>query len=98
MPVLHVRVGPHDDVAGRLVQRLPERFALAHERAIARQDIGVADDARTLGLGDLAGAVGRGRIDDQDLVEERHATDHLAHRSPDDGPDGLLLVEGGQDE
>ena len=36
VPVLHVRVGPYDDVATRLEDRLPERFALADERAVAR--------------------------------------------------------------
>ena len=56
------------------------------------------DDAGALGLGDLAGPVGRRRVDDEDLVEERHATDHLAHRPPDDRPDRLLLVERRQDE
>ena len=39
VPVLHVRVGPHDDVARRLVDRLPERLTLARERAVARQDV-----------------------------------------------------------
>ena len=86
VPVLHVGVGPHDDVAGRLVERLPERLALADERAVARQDVGMLDDARALGLGDLAGPVRRRRVDDEDLVEQRHATDHLAHRPRTIGP------------
>ena len=81
VPVPDVRVGPHDDVAGGLVDRLPERLALAHERAVARQDVGVLDDAGALGLGDLARPVGRRRVDDEDLVEERDAPDHLAHRA-----------------
>ena len=56
------------------------------------------DDAGALGLGDLAGPVGRRRVDDEDLVEQRHAPDHLAHRAPDDRADGLLLVERREDQ
>ena len=56
------------------------------------------DDAGALGLGDLARPVGRGGVDDQDLVEQRDAADHLADRPPDDRPDRLLLVERRQDE
>ena len=56
------------------------------------------DDARALRLGDLARPVGRRRVDDEDLVEQRHPADHLAHRAADDRPDRLLLVEGRQDE
>ena len=56
------------------------------------------DDAGALGLGDLARPVGRRRVDDEDLVEQRHAADHLAHRPADDRPDRLLLVERRQDE
>ena len=82
----------------RLVERLPERLALAPERAVAGQHVGVLDDAGALGLGDLAGPVGRGGVDDEDLVEERDAADHLAHRPADDRPDRLLLVERRQDE
>ena len=81
-----------------LVDRLPERFALADERAVAGQHVGVLDDAGALGLGDLAGPVRRRRVHDEDLVEERDAADHLAHRAAHDRPDRLLLVEGRQDE
>ena len=56
------------------------------------------DDPGALGLGDLAGPIGRRRVDDEDLVEQRHAADHLAHRPADDRPDGLLLVERRQHE
>ena len=56
------------------------------------------DDAGALGLGDLAGPVRRRGVDDEDLVEERHAADHLAHRPPDDRADRLLLVERRQHE
>ena len=56
------------------------------------------DDPGALGLGDLAGAIGRRRVDDEDLVEQRHAADHLAHRPADDRPDRLLLVERRQHE
>ena len=56
------------------------------------------DDPGALGLGDLARPVGRHRVDDEDLVDERHPTHHLAHRPPDDRPDRLLLVERRQDE
>ena len=56
------------------------------------------DDPGALGLGDLARPVGRRRVDDEDLVEERHAADHLAHRPAHDRPDRLLLVERRQDE
>ena len=56
------------------------------------------DDAGALRLGDLARPVGRRRVDDEDLVEQRDAADHLAHRAPDDRPDRLLLVERRQDE
>ena len=98
VPVPDVRVGPGDDVAGRLVERLPERLALAPERAVAGQDVGMLDDPGALGLGDLAGPVRRRRIDDDDLVEERHPADHLADRPPDDRADRLLLVERRQDE
>ena len=53
---------------------------------------------RALGLGDLTRPVRGVRIDDQDLVEQRHAPDHLAHRAPDDRPDGLLFVQRRQHE
>ena len=56
------------------------------------------DDPGALGLGDLAGPVGRRRVDDEDLVEQRHAAHHLADRPADDRPDRLLLVERRQDE
>jgi hypothetical protein len=56
------------------------------------------DDPRALRLGDLAGPVGRRGIDDEDLVHERHAADHLTHGPPHDRPDGLLFVEGRQDQ
>src|SRR5207244_2595220 len=49
VPVADVGVGPDDDVARRLVERLPERLALAVERAVAGQDVGVADAARAYG-------------------------------------------------
>ena len=84
VPVPDVGVGPDDDVAARLEEGLPERLALAPERAVARQDVGVLDDAGALGLGDLAGPVGRLRVDDQDLVDERDAAHQLADRAPDD--------------
>src|SRR5712671_107901 len=58
MPVADVRVGPDDDVPGRLEDRLPEGLALATERAIAWQDVRMLDDPCPLGLGDLAGPVG----------------------------------------
>ena len=56
------------------------------------------DDAGALGLGDLARPVGRRGVDDEDLVEQRHAADHLAHRPADDRADRLLLVERRQHE
>ena len=98
VPVLHVRVGPHDDVAGGLVDRFPERLALADERAVSRQNVGMLDDARALGLGDLACPVGRCGVDDEHLIEQRHPADHLTHGPSNDGPDRLLLVERRQDE
>jgi hypothetical protein len=58
----------------------------------------VLDDLRALRLGDLTGPVRRGRIDDDDLVEERRSADHLPDRPTDDRADRLLLVQGGQDE
>ena len=56
------------------------------------------DDPGALGLGDLARPVRGRRIDDEDLVEQRHPADHLAHRPADDRADRLLLVERRQDE
>ena len=56
------------------------------------------DDPGALGLGDLAGPVGRAGVDDEDLVEERDPAHHLAHRPADDRADRLLLVERRQDE
>ena len=98
VPVPDVGVGPHDDVAARREERLPERLALAAERAVARQHVGVLDDPRALGLGDLARPVGRRGVDDEDLVEQRHAPDHLAHAPAHDRADRLLLVERRQDQ
>ena len=66
-----VGIRPHDDVAGRREQRLPERLALAAERAVAREHVQVLDDACSLGLGDLARPIGRRGVDDEDLVEQR---------------------------
>ena len=56
------------------------------------------DDAGTFRFGDLARPVRRRGVDDEDLVEQRHAADHLAHRPADDRPDRLLLVERRQDQ
>ena len=56
------------------------------------------DDAGAFRFGDLARAVRRRGVDDEDLVEQRHAPDHLAHRPADDRPDRLLLVERRQDQ
>ena len=98
VPVPDVGVGPDDDVAARLEDRLPERLALAPERAVAGEDVGVLDDAGALGLGDLAGPVGRLRVDDEDLVDQRDPAHQLADRAADDRPDRLLLVERRQDE
>ncbi len=98
VPVAHVRVSPDDQVAGRLVQRFPERLALAPEAAVAAQDVGMLDDAGALGLGDLAGSIRRRRVDHHDLVEQWHPTHHLPDRAADDRADRLLLVERRQHE
>ena len=98
VPIADVRIGPGDDVAVRLVERLPERLPLAPEAAVTGQDVGVLDDTRAFGLGDLTRPVRGGGIDDHDLVEQRDTAHHLPDRPADDRPDRLLLVERRQDE
>ena len=44
-------------------------------------------------LGDLARPIGRRGVDDEDLVEQRDATDHLPDRLAHDRADRLLFVE-----
>ncbi len=96
MPVPDVRVGPGDQVAGRLVEALPERLALAPIGAVAWQHLGVADHACALGLRDLAGVVVGVGVDDQQLVDERQLLHQLDPRGTHDRPDGLGFVEGRQ--
>ena len=57
----------------------------------------MADDAGALRLRPSRGCRRRIGVDDQQLVDERDLLHQLAARRAHDGPDGLRLVEGGQD-
>ena len=58
----------------------------------------MGNDPGTRVGGDLPRAVVRVRVDDEDLVEQREALDHLLDRTLHDRADRLRLVEGRQDE
>ena len=58
----------------------------------------MGDDPGTRVGGDLARLILRVRVDDEDLVEQLEALDHLLHRALHDRADRLRLVEGRQDE
>ncbi len=99
VPVPDVRVRPDDDVAAGLVERLPERLALAAERPVARQDVGVLDDARARGRR-------RSRACRRWTRSRSRASRRGAARAPPsrgsrrrhDRPDRLGLVERRQDQ
>ena len=93
LDVADVGVDPGDDVPVEHVEALPERLALAAEGAELGQDLGVAVDRHAQLLGDLDGAVGAVRVDDHDLVDERHLVHQRAPHALDDRPDRPLLVQ-----
>ncbi len=88
-----VRVRPGDEVPGRGVQALPERFALAAVRAVARQHVRVNHHSRALRLGDRARVVVRLGVDHEQLVDQRELLHQLAPGAVDDRPDRRRLVE-----
>ena len=69
VPVADVRVRPDHDVAGRLVEALPERLALAAVAAVARQHLAVDRYPGSLGGGDLPRAVLGVGVHDQELID-----------------------------
>ncbi len=93
VPVPDVRVAPGNEVAARLEEALPEGLALAAVRAVAGQHVGVLDDTRPLGLGDLARAIGRRGVDDEELVHQGHAVDEDAAGPRHDLADRRFFVE-----
>src|SRR2546430_8237465 len=68
----HVGVDPRDDVAAKDVQTFPERLALPAVAAGLGQDLIVDEDRNALLFGDLARAVLRARVDDDELVDQRN--------------------------
>ncbi len=96
--VLYVRVYVDDDVAGELVDRLPQVLALAAFGFETGEDV-----AREVGVGaearrDLERAVVASRIDHHDLVEQRIPLLQLAAEDHDLLADRLLFVERGDTE
>ncbi len=96
--VLYVGVYVDDDVAGELVDRLPQVLALAALGIETGEDVAreirVCAEARR----DLERAVVASRIDHRDLVEQRIPLLQLAAEDHDLLADRLLLVERGDTE
>ena len=90
-----VGVAPDHDLAARRVQRLPQRLALAVPPAVLDQHLGGGHHPGPGGGGLRARAVGRVVVDDHDLVDEAEPVDQLGADGRHDGPDGRLLVAGG---
>src|SRR5256885_361214 len=74
----HVGVDPRDDVAAKDVQTFPERLALPAVAAGLGQDLIVDEDRNALLFGDLARAVLRARVDDDELVDQRNPLNEAA--------------------
>nr|WP_254126735.1 hypothetical protein [Aquihabitans sp. G128] len=92
----NVGIDPDHEVAGGLVDRLPERFALAMALAEVGEHGAGVDHAGAGGGGHRRGGVGGVVVDDHHLVDQRCAVDQ---RRPDGGhhrADGGLLVAGRQ--
>src|SRR3989442_10689671 len=91
--VADVRVDPADDVATQHEQALPQRLAFAGERPELGHELLMHVHRHALALRDLARAVVRAGVDDDDLVDEWIAAHQpLAHRVYDVA-DGLLFVQ-----
>ena len=80
----------HDDV-------LAARFCEAREVGAPVAAPRLGDDARAVRGGDLRRAVGRAVVDDDHLTGSSRASDPF-ERLVDDPPDGLLLVQAGDDD
>lgn len=93
-----VGVDETDDVPGGGQQRAPQDLALARHGRYARQDVVPVDDARPGRRGHLGRTVGRPRVDDDYLVDERDLVHEVVPDDRDDVTDRLLLVQRGQDD
>ena len=98
MPVADVGVAPGDEIAAGGEEALPERLTLAPECAVGGQHVRVQDDPGSFLGRDVDRLVGRCRVDDDQLVDERVALHELASRTSHDGTDGRRLIERRQDE
>ncbi len=96
MNVDDVSINPGNDVALRHQQTLPQGFALAAPRAEFGQKLLVNVNRHAERLGNLAGAVGRVRVNQHHLVQQRH----IVHQGPLHGfkhpAHRFLLVQSGQ--
>ncbi len=94
--VLQVRVDENHNISGRGVQGLPQSFTLARDPPVAGQDPLLGDHHRTRGGRLGRGRVDRPRIDDNDLVNERHPDNKIAMDRRNDRADRGGLVQSGQ--
>src|SRR5438093_8307371 len=94
MDVADVGVDPADQVALQDEEALPQRFTLALEHAVTREDLAVLHDRDAGALRDRCRAVRRPRIDYDDLVNQRYPVHQRVFESTNDSADGRLLVKG----
>ena len=95
MHVAHIAIDETEDVAGQMMNRLPDVLPLAAGRAGFRKNIDRETDLRPGGFRHLAGAVGRARVDHGDFIQKRHFVLQSVFQTAHDLADGVLLVQGG---
>ena len=90
--VADVGIAPHDDVAARHVQRLPQHLALAVAAAEIGQHVCGVHHMRAGAARLLRGGVGRVIVDHDDLIDHPGCEEVLADRRDDRSHGGRLVA------